>query len=219
MKKYCLFGVILIASQAINCSPSKKLAVKSDSPQNVSVQTAGTGGENESTHARTDEFLNSLLIQHPEFFDTIIQNRRAWNVQVNYTQIDRNAQNDPQFIDYYWNVDKDAYFYPASTVKMPVAILALQKLKELKINGLDKKSTMITESAYSGQTPVYNDPTTPDGKPNVEQYIKKIFLVSDNDAFNRLYEFLGPAAINDKLHRMGYEDIQIRQRLQCYKRR
>jgi beta-lactamase class A len=72
---------------------------------------------------------------------------------------------------------------------------------------------MITESNYSGQTPVYNDPTTPDGKPNIEQYVKKIFLVSDNDAFNRLYEFLGPEAINEKLNKMGYTEAQIRHRL------
>ncbi|HEX4849698.1 MAG TPA: serine hydrolase, partial [Puia sp.] len=41
----------------------------------------------------------------------------------------------------------------------------------------------------------------------------KIFLVSDNDAFNRLYEFLGSQYINDNLKRMGYEDAQIVHRL------
>ena len=51
------------------------------------------------------------------------------------------------------------YFYPASTVKLPVAILALQKLNELKITGLDKRSMMITEADHSGQTEVYNDPS------------------------------------------------------------
>jgi hypothetical protein len=48
---------------------------------------------------------------------------------------------------------------------------------------------MITDHVQSGQTPVYNDPTTPDGKPTIEHYIKKILMVSDNDAYNRLYEF------------------------------
>ena len=50
---------------------------------------------------------------------------------------------------------------------------------------------MITEKGFSGQTAVYNDPTTPDGRPTIAHYMKKIFLVSDNDAFNRLYQFLG----------------------------
>ncbi len=73
---------------------------------------------------------------------------------------------------------------------------------------------MITEDAYSGQTPTYNDPQTADGRPNIESYIKKIFLVSDNDAFNRLYEFLGPEYINEELHRRGYNDAQIIHRLE-----
>src|SRR5436190_6622745 len=72
---------------------------------------------------------------------------------------------------------------------------------------------MISEAGYSGQTEVYNDPSTPDGRPTIEHYIKKILLVSDNDAFNRLYEFLGQEYINNSLHKMGYDDIQIIHRL------
>lgn len=73
---------------------------------------------------------------------------------------------------------------------------------------------MITEADYRGQTAVYNDPTTADGRPTVSNYIKKIFLTSDNDAFNRLYEFLGQEYINNTLHEMGYADAQIIHRLE-----
>ena len=55
------------------------------------------------------------------------------------------------------------YFYPASTVKLPIAILALQKLNELKKPGLDKYSTMITGAEGPGQTEVCNDPSAADG--------------------------------------------------------
>jgi Beta-lactamase enzyme family len=36
--------------------------------------------------------------------------------------------------------------------------------------------------------------------------------VSDNDAYNRLYEFLGQAGINKRLWQMGYKDIRITRR-------
>lgn len=39
-------------------------------------------------------------------------------------------------------------------------------------------------------------------------------MVSDNDAYNRLYEFLGPQYINEQLHKKGYDDVQLRHRLQ-----
>jgi hypothetical protein len=120
------------------------------------------------------------------------------------------------FKTYYFNIDTATYFYPASTVKLPVAMLALQKLHELRLPGLDRNSSLISEAAYSGQTPVYNDPSTPDGRPTVTQYVKKILLVSDNDAFNRLYEFLGQQYVNESLHKMGYDDAQILHRLDIF---
>ena len=152
--------------------------------------------------------------KYPEYFGNILQNRDSLRVQIIYTQINRSAQNKPSFTNYYFDVNDSDYFYPASTVKMPVALLALQKIHELRIPGLDKNIAMITESEYSGQSGVLNDPTSKDGKPSIAQYVKKIFLVSDNDAFNRLYEFSGQEYINKQLMKMGYKDTEIRHRLQ-----
>ncbi|MEJ7740839.1 MAG: serine hydrolase [Chitinophagaceae bacterium] len=162
---------------------------------------------------KTDALLEELLQSQPEHFAGILAGRDSLRVQIIYTQIDRQANNDPVFTPFYFNVNEDNYFYPASTVKMPVALLALQRLNELKVFGLNSNSIMITESGFSGQTPVYNDPSTADGSPSIAHYIRKIFLVSDNDAFNRLYEFLGPHYINDKLHKMDYSNAEILHRL------
>ncbi len=75
-------------------------------------------------------------------------------------------------------------------------------------------STMITGAQGFRQTEVCNDPTSPDGRPTIAHYIKKILLVSDNDAFNRLYEFLGQEYINNTLHKMGFGEAQIIHRLE-----
>ena len=162
---------------------------------------------------KNENVLYKILDQNASLFQSVISDTQH-RVQIIYTQIDRRKNGRPQFIDYYFNVNDSAYFYPASTVKLPVAALALQKLNELKTNGLNKTTTMITEAKYSGQAEVYNDPSTADGRPTIEHYIKKILLVSDNDAFNRLYEFLGQEYINNSLHKMGYTDVQIIHRLE-----
>jgi len=157
--------------------------------------------------------LEDILKQYPQHFDSLLRNNNTWQIKIIYTQVDRKANNHPIFRNYYFNINPDQYFYPASTVKMPTAILALQKLNELGIHGLDKHTTMITDAAYSGQDAVYNDPNSEDGRPTIANYIRKIFLVSDNDAFNRLYEFLGQEYINNTLHQMGYDSAQIIHRL------
>jgi len=177
-------------------------------PQSIETISDSSVYINGTTHS----YLANLLRQYPDRFQSVLSNP-DYRVQIIYTQIDRNKDGEPQFTDRYFNINDSSYFYPASTVKLPIAILALQKLNELKINGLDKNTTMITEADHSGQSEVYNDPSTPDGRPTIEHYIKKILLVSDNDAFNRLYEFLGQEYINNSLHKMGYDEVQIIHRL------
>lgn len=163
----------------------------------------------------TDSFMYNLLAKYPQYFDSILSGKDGFNVQIIYTQIDRGKKEKDKikFTEHTFNLNPDKYFYPASTVKLPVAILALQKLNELKIAGLDQNTTMITGSDGNGQTEVMNDPSAADGRPTIAHYIKKILLVSDNDAFNRLYEFLGQEYINNNLHKMGYKDVQIIHRL------
>ena len=72
---------------------------------------------------------------------------------------------------------------------------------------------MITEPLGQQLPGVFNEPNSEDGRPTIENYIKQILLVSDNEAFNRLYEFLGQEYINRTLHGMGYDSTQIIHRL------
>ena len=160
----------------------------------------------------SDSVMKNLLEQLLPKFDSILK-MKDYQVQILYTQIDRGKNGIAKLTDHSYNLDSQVYFYPASTVKLPVAILALQKLNELNIPGLNKNTTMITEADYEGQSPVYNDTSSLDGRPTIEHYIKKILLVSDNDAFNRLYEFLGQEYINNNLHKLGYKDVEIIHRL------
>ena len=198
-----------IAAMVLVLLAACKTPIKMGKPQSIETKNDSAMSFTGTTHT----YLVDLLKQHPDHFRAVLSNQRH-NIQIIYTQIDRRKNNKPKFTDHYFNVNDSAYFYPASTVKLPVAILALQKLNELKIPGLNKTTTMITEADHSGQTEVYNDPSAPDGRPTIEHYIKKILLVSDNDAFNRLYEFLGQEYVNNTLHTMGYKEAQIIHRLE-----
>lgn len=160
--------------------------------------------------------LEELMAAHPADFDSVLRHRSDWNVQILYTQVNHGANGSISLQNHSFNTDPGRYFYPASTVKLPIVLLALQKLNELRSKGIDINTTMITEAGYPGQTVVYNDPTSPDGRPCIAQYIKKILLVSDNDAFNRLYEFLGQAYINNELQQKGYSSSQIMHRLNIF---
>jgi hypothetical protein len=159
------------------------------------------------------DFLEKLVKEKgsPQLL-SILQQPDTYRFQLIYTKIDRDKKNVPHFEHYTYRLSKDEYFNPASMVKMPLAFLALEKLNRLKIKDLNKHTPMITDSAMPPQTKVVSDSTAANGLPSIAHYIKKVFIVSDNDAYNRLYEFLGQQYINERLWEMGYKDIRITRR-------
>lgn len=149
----------------------------------------------------------------PELFSNLLNHPDHNQIQILYTQVNRDAKNKPTFNTFSYNLDPHHYFYPASTVKLAAVIFALEKVNRLKNTGISTKSTMITDSAYKGQTKVLIDTSARNGLPSIEHYIKKILLTSDNDAFNCLFEFIGRAEINEKLKANGLNNSRILNRL------
>ncbi|UQA76483.1 class A beta-lactamase-related serine hydrolase [Sphingobacterium siyangense] len=158
-------------------------------------------------------YLEKLLQSHPDLFQNILSHPTKNEVQILYTQIDRDKSNRPHFRSYSYRLNPNWYFYPASTVKLPTAILALEKINDLHLAGLTKDTPLRIDSAFEKQTKVLVDESAANGLPSVAQYVKKILLTSDNDAQNRLFEFIGRAELNAKLKKYGTKYSRIVNRL------
>jgi len=145
----------------------------------------------------------------------VLAHPATYRLQVLYTRIRRDAAGRPHFRSYGHRLRPREYFYPASTVKLAAAALALEKLRALSRHtpGLAAESVMLTDSAFAGQTWVRRDTSSATGRPSVANYVRKALLVSDNDAFNRLYEFVGPAELNAGLVRLGLRHSRLLHRL------
>lgn len=151
------------------------------------------------------KILENLRSKFPNVMDSLDK----YEVQILYTQINRDKHNMPHFKEFRFNLDSSHYFYPASTVKLPASILSLEKINRLNIKELNKFSPLEIDSAYPGQIKVNHDSSSENGKLSIAQFIKKVFLVSDNDAFNGLYEFLGQKYFNHRLWEKGYSNVLI----------
>jgi hypothetical protein len=161
-----------------------------------------------------DSLLVALMKQNPKQFETLLSDPSQYRIQILYTQINRDKNNKPHFKEYSYRLNPDEYFYPASTVKFPLSVLALEKLNNLNIKGLDKSTTAIYDSITARQETIYNNPYAIDGRQTIEQAIKEVLVVSDNNAANRLYEFLGQEYIHSQLAKKGYPEVYIRNRLE-----
>lgn len=154
--------------------------------------------------------LEELLKKNKSDFGEIISNPSKFRLQIIYTQINRDEDNQPSFRTYKFSVNSNKYFYPASTVKFPAALLALEKLKSLS-------STINRDTRYTIESDYYNQADS-SGRVTknyftIAEDVKKIFLVSDNEAFNHLYEFLGQKELNQGLWEKRYTDVKIIHRL------
>jgi hypothetical protein len=159
------------------------------------------------------DFLEKLLKEKGSAqLKGILEKPDTYRFQLIYTKINRDKKNHPNFEHYTYRLNKEEYFNPASMVKMPLAFLALEKLNRMKKSGVNKYTPMLTDSIMGSQTKVLSDSTSANGLPSIDHYIKKVFVVSDNDAYNRLYEFLGQQYINERLWQMGYKDTRITRR-------
>ena len=166
--------------------------------------------QNSFAQSKTDSVVVQLLRtnQHP-LFQQVWQQPAKYRLQIIYTQINRDRKNQPSFQHFYFHYDPALYFNPASMVKMPLAFLALEKLPALRKKSLTRNTTLLFDSSQPWQRPLYRDTSAANGKPTLAHLIKRAFLISENDPYNRLYQFVGQGEANRGLHRKGYADVRI----------
>src|SRR5688572_4090236 len=105
MMKFQFSGFVLLLIWLSSCSPSQPT---------VSIK------HTENQAKMNENLIESILKKYPEQFDSLLRNNGEYRIQILYTQVDRQKNNRPVFTVHRFNINPDLYFYPASTVKMPV---------------------------------------------------------------------------------------------------
>ncbi|WP_247656716.1 serine hydrolase [Maribacter sp. MMG018] len=145
---------------------------------------------------KNPNLLQEALSSPNEKIARVMDSLDTYEVQIRYTKIDR--INDSLLLtDYDFQVNDKNYFYPASTVKFPIAVLALERLNQT--DTLNRKVKYFVEGDTIEST--------------FTKDISQIFAVSDNLANNRLFELLGQDAINRSLEHKGIGPVRISHRL------
>tara|TARA_R110002049_G_scaffold45852_2_gene133318 strand:- start:4159 stop:5298 length:1140 start_codon:yes stop_codon:yes gene_type:complete len=149
-----------------------------------------------SPHIEQPNFLRLALSSTNSKIKRVMDSAAQYELQIRYTKIQR-LKDSIVFTDYNYQVNDSNYFYPASTVKILTVLLTLEKLNEM--DSLDLYTQFYVEGD-SLETTFANE-------------ISKIFAVSDNEANNRLFEFLGQDGINKSLMNKGISPVRISHRL------
>ncbi len=146
---------------------------------------------------------------------SVLDKAEEHRAQVLFATVEADAKGRPILARRGFRVDAE-YFYPASAIKFLAAIAALEDLNErrLKEPRLSEDTALVFHPLFTGEEVEDADVThLADGKITLRQEIRKLFLVSDNAAFNRLYEFTGQDGLAKSVERAGLTSAHILHRL------
>ncbi|TDD94861.1 serine hydrolase [Flavobacterium cellulosilyticum] len=141
--------------------------------------------------------LQKALASDNPKIKTVMSNPNEYEVQIIYTQILRDKKDKVSFKDFSYNLNAENYFYPASTVKLPLAILALEKLNTVDNFSINTQYTIDARL----------------DKLRFSEEIAKVFAVSDNEASTNLLEYIGFDYLNESMKEKGLTPFRVSHRL------
>jgi hypothetical protein len=177
----------------------------------VSASCSGTGrAPRPPLPAPLDTILDDVR------FDQLLATAEEHRLQILIGTIIDGPDGKPRLEQIGFRADAE-YFYPASTVKLFGAIAALETLDRLsEETGLEL--TIDTPLAWHPQfeeTEILDRDETNVATQAItlRHEIRKLFLVSDNESFNKTYEFVGQDDLAASLERAGLHESHIVHRL------
>jgi len=113
--------------------------------------------------------------------------------------------------------DPAQYFYPASSIKLCGAVavlLALNEHNRTHGTALGLSSRLVIEPRFAGDQRIDADPgNVVDGSLTIEHALRKLFLVSDNAAYNHCFDLVGQDGVNRAMWDAGFASVRLWHRL------
>ena len=166
-----------------------------------------TFGQSVVTHDAT-EFLSIIKGREP-IIDQVLANPEKYHLQIHFTAV--NEQERAIVLNEY-SLYKDKYYYhPASLIKFPLALASLEmftKFQEQFGISLQSKIESKTCSCDFGTDNYVNHKS----KPTLDILYREMLIMSNNDAYNFFYDFVGPTYFNKRMTELGLSNIILRNR-------
>ncbi|MCX8144545.1 MAG: hypothetical protein N3F62_09885 [Bacteroidia bacterium] len=153
--------------------------------------------------------LDSLLNTLPLDTRNILEQANNYRLQIIYTKINYSEDGQVHFEDYFFNYSDSLYNYPASMVKLPASIVALKKISILHNKGIDWNSKLLMDSLFC-QKALINDSIGSPAYPHLHKWIKRMLIISDNEAYTHTYDFINCKTFHQWLYQWGFDKAQIK---------
>lgn len=110
------------------------------------------------------------------------------------------------------DINKDQYYFlPASLIKLPAAVLAAEKMSSLQeLYNITTKDSIVLDPCPCNQATInYVKSTQPS---TFDQILREMLILSNNSAYNFIFDLLGKDSFNTRIRQIGYDRINLRNR-------
>lgn len=186
----------------------------------AAAQGGGAAGDTGSEERRLPD-VRALLEAHPGRFGDLLARADHHRIKIECALV-VDGPEGPTLERAAVSFGPD-YFYPASSVKTCAVVAASQALAQLAEEhgaaaGLD--TPLRFHPLFAGETVEERDVSHADGGTITAGHdLRKVMLVSDNAAYNRLYELAGPERIRASMVAAGLDGARIVHRLSEFRSR
>ena len=154
-----------------------------------------------------DEDVLSFIQGKDSLVDEVFKQQEKYKLQIIYGQTNHAGFDSVNVVNSKLS-SVESYFYPASAIKLPCAILTMEKLNKLDIP--NEHYFRIGDEFFCGNMSHVNNSNK--YKSSYFDMIKVMLTVSDNAAYNSVYEFLTPRYITNQLTERNLKSINIYKR-------
>lgn len=153
--------------------------------------------------------VNSVLASDPRF-EALAADPAAHRLQVLVSRVVEGQDGAPTLERHGYRVDAE-YVYPASAVKTCAAVAAVL---ELEARDLSLDAPLVLHPLFDDEERDEGDTSNlAGGAITVRHELRKLFLVSGNRAYNRLYELTGHRELNEAMWSAGLGATRLNHRL------
>jgi hypothetical protein len=151
--------------------------------------------------------LDSLENKYPK----LIENPEKYRFKIIFTEIKRTKEKvNLETVGF--RMDEKEYLYPASIVKLPTILIGMEEFNKIhKIRSRVTYETLLKFNKEKGCMPTAFSVMI--GKKleyySLDLFTKQMLGVSDNDAYNRMFDFVGQQQLNRRLKDLKYQDGKI----------
>ncbi|MEQ9453199.1 MAG: serine hydrolase [Phycisphaeraceae bacterium] len=164
----------------------------------------------------TSGWFSDILINAPSTFGGLLADPKAHRIQILISEVVEHPDRPATLNRYRYRVDDD-YIYPASAIKVAAAVAALLEVQQIAeqtgLNITADTPLVLHPRKPDGVVRTRDDSNVANGTITLHHEIRKTLLVSSNEAYNRLYDFVGRDQLNQTMWDAGLTSFRLRHRL------